>query len=104
MSKAGKLTLEEIQARFRVVCICKGVKMGKISDAIHAGATTVREVNRTTGSGGGGCGATRCTPVIEEMLRNGGRSPTKFPEPDPDEKGDDYWFPKPVMKKSSDSS
>ncbi len=102
MSKPGKPTLEEIQARFRVVCICKGIKFGKISDAIRGGAVTVKDVNRATGSGGGGCGATRCTPVIEEMLRNGGRPPARFPEPDPEEKGDDYWFPMPVLKKRGD--
>lgn len=75
MGSDGKLTDEEIRARFRVVCICKGVRLGKISDAVRAGATTVAEVNRATGSGTGDCGATRCRPVIEELLRSGGRPP-----------------------------
>jgi len=68
-----KLTDEEIKARFRVVCICKGIRMGRMCDAIAAGARTIKEVNRATGSGTGDCGATRCSPVIEELLRNGGR-------------------------------
>lgn len=69
----AKLTDEEIKARLRVVCICKGVRMGRLCDAIAAGARTIAEVNRRTGSGSGDCGATRCRPVIEELLRNGGR-------------------------------
>jgi bacterioferritin-associated ferredoxin len=99
---AGKLTAEEIRARFRVVCICTGIKLGAISDAIRAGATTVQEVNRTTGSGSGDCGATRCRPVIEEMLRNGGRAPVGQSSPEPTEKGDDFWFPTPVRKTKPD--
>lgn len=67
-----KLTLDEIKARIRVVCICKGIKQGKICDSIIAGAKTVEEVNKATGSGNGGCGATRCRPVITELLGLGG--------------------------------
>jgi bacterioferritin-associated ferredoxin len=93
-----KLTLEEIHARLRVVCICKGIKGGSISDAIKAGATTVQQVNRATGSGSGDCGATRCRPVIEAMLRNGGRPPIQAPTPEPSRDDDDYWFPTPVRK------
>lgn len=73
MSETKKLSLEEIKARVRVVCICKGIKMSRICDAVQAGCTTVEAVNKATGSGNGGCGATRCRPVIEEIIRNGGR-------------------------------
>ena len=69
----ARLTDEEIKARLRVVCICKGIRMARICAAIEAGATTVKEVNRATGSGSGDCGATRCTPVILELLKNKGR-------------------------------
>ena len=73
MSDQKKLTIEEIKARVRVVCICKGIKMSRICDAVANGANTVEEVNRATGSGNGGCGATRCRPVIEEIIKNGWR-------------------------------
>lgn len=73
MSDNKKLTLEEIKARIRVVCICKGIKMSRICDAVQNGAKTVEEVNKATGSGNGGCGATRCRPVIEQIIKNGGR-------------------------------
>lgn len=67
-----KLTVEEIKARLRVVCICKGIKMARICDAIHSGADTVEKVNKATGSGNGGCGATRCRPVIGALIASGG--------------------------------
>jgi NAD(P)H-nitrite reductase large subunit len=69
----AKLTEEEIKLRFRVVCICKGIRMGRICDAITSGCSTVKDVNRATGSGSGDCGATRCRPVIEQLLQSGGR-------------------------------
>jgi bacterioferritin-associated ferredoxin len=77
----ARLTDAEIIARFRVVCICKGIKMGRICDAIVKGCTTVKEVNRATGSGSGDCKATRCTPVILEVLKNKGRPPIPAPWP-----------------------
>ncbi len=103
MGNSRRPTDEEIRARFRVVCICKGIKLGRISDAIRAGASTVAEVNRVTGSGSGDCGATRCRPVIEEMLQTGGRPPAP-PPAEPATTDDDYWFPTPVLKNRRDSS
>lgn len=88
MTAGPKLSLEEIKAKVRVVCICKGVKMGRMCDAIHAGAKTVAEVHKATNSGDGGCGATRCTPVIQELLANGGRP---FPKRDEPDNSDDDW-------------
>lgn len=73
MTDNKKLTLDEIKARVRVVCICKGIKMSRICDAVQNGCTTVEAVNKATGSGNGGCGATRCRPVIEQIIKNGGR-------------------------------
>jgi len=68
-----KLTPEQIKARLRSVCICKGIKMGTICDAIaKKDCKTVEDVNKATGSGNGGCGATRCRPVITVLLEQGG--------------------------------
>lgn len=103
---SGKLTLDEIRARLRVICICKGIKLGKISDAIKAGATTVEQVNRATGSGSGTCGnesgVTRCRPVIEELLRTGACPPLQTAPPEPAGNDDDFWFPTPVPKVKAD--
>lgn len=60
---------QDIKARLRVVCICKGIKQGRILDAIAGGCDTREKVNQKTGSGSGGCNATRCGPVIEELLK-----------------------------------
>ncbi len=65
----GKLTVEEIKLRRRVVCICKAIPMARILDAIREkGCQSVDEVNRATGCGRGDCGGQRCRPVIEETL------------------------------------
>jgi bacterioferritin-associated ferredoxin len=103
---SGKLTVEEIRARLRVVCICKGIKLGKISDAIKTGAATVEQVNRLTGSGSGTCGndsgVTRCRPVIEELLRSGMGMPQSAAAADPLERPDEFWLPTPVRKTKAD--
>ena len=88
-----KLTLEEIKARIRVVCICKGIKMGKICEAIGKGADTVDKVNRACGSGNGGCGATRCRPVIEKLIASGGRPLPSQSETPPEDDDDLIWKP-----------
>jgi bacterioferritin-associated ferredoxin len=63
-----KLTDEEIKARIKVVCICKGIKQARICDAVISGSDTVEKVNKKTGSGSGGCKGVRCRPVIETIL------------------------------------
>lgn len=90
-----KLSLEEIKARIRVVCICKGIKMGKICEAIARGADTVEKVNKAAGSGNGGCGATRCRPVIEKILAGGGRPLVEDPQAETKQDDDDDFFWKP---------
>ncbi|MFZ9520066.1 MAG: (2Fe-2S)-binding protein [Silvanigrellaceae bacterium] len=92
MSDNKKPTLEEIKARVRVVCICKGIKMSRICDAVQAGCSTVEEVNKATGSGNGGCGATRCRPVIEQIIKNGGRPPASNFQVKDDDGGPDDSF------------
>lgn len=64
-----KLTIADIKARIKIVCICKGIKQGTICDAISKGCDTVEKVNHRTGSGSGGCKGRRCRPVIEELLK-----------------------------------
>jgi bacterioferritin-associated ferredoxin len=68
-----KISIEEIKAKIKVVCICKGIKQGRICDAIQKGADTIEKVNIQTGSGNGGCNATRCGPVIKKLLENKGK-------------------------------
>ena len=72
MTSHKKLTLEEIKARVKPVCICKGIKQHVICTAIKAGSKTIEEVNRSCGSGSGGCKGRRCRPVIEKLISRGG--------------------------------
>ncbi|MES2614769.1 MAG: (2Fe-2S)-binding protein [Bdellovibrionota bacterium] len=73
-SQKPKLTLEEIKARIKVVCICKGIKQSRICDAIiQNSCDSIEKVNKKTGSGSGGCLGVRCGPVIKKLIEQGGK-------------------------------
>jgi NAD(P)H-nitrite reductase large subunit len=59
----------EILDKLTKVCLCKAIPRSKIKAAIKEGARTVEEVRKATGAGSGGCAGRRCTPKIEELLR-----------------------------------
>ncbi len=59
---------ERIKRLANVVCICKGIPLGKVLPAIKA-CNTVAEVNRMAGTGSGGCKGQRCGPRIKLLLR-----------------------------------
>lgn len=61
-------TEEEILARFKPGCICKGIKLFKIQQAIDNGATSYEEVAKTTGIGGGSCKSRRCGEKVATLL------------------------------------
>lgn len=60
---------EEILAGLRPGCICKGIKMRRIMEAIALGADSYEEVSRRTGIGGGSCKSRRCREKVEALLR-----------------------------------
>ena len=59
----------EILDKLTKVCLCKGIPRSSMKKAIKNGAKTVEEVRKATGAGSGPCGGRRCTPKIEELLR-----------------------------------
>jgi NAD(P)H-nitrite reductase large subunit len=59
----------EILDKLTKVCLCKAIPRSKIKAAIRNGVKTVQEVQKATGAGSGGCGGRRCTPKIEELLK-----------------------------------
>ncbi len=61
-------TEEEIIARLKPGCICKGIKLQRIIEAIEQGATTFEEIARATGIGGGSCGSKRCRQKVAKLL------------------------------------
>ena len=70
------LSEEELERRrlaviesYKVVCLCNKIRRGVIQKAIESGARSIDEVRRRTRAATGPCGATRCGPVIREMLR-----------------------------------
>ncbi len=62
-------TEEEILARLKPGCICKGIKLYKIQLAIDNGATSYEEVAKATGIGGGSCKSRRCGEKVAALLR-----------------------------------
>ncbi len=61
-------TEEEILARVKPGCICKGIKLHVILQAIEDGAATFEEISRVTGIGEGSCDSKRCRAKISALL------------------------------------
>lgn len=59
---------ERIKQLSRVVCICKGIPLGRVLDGLP-GSETVADVNQKVGSGSGGCKGERCGPRIKILLK-----------------------------------
>jgi len=59
---------EQIKQLAMVVCICKGINLGRVLRAMD-GCTTVAEVNVRAGTGSGGCKGERCGPRIKLLLQ-----------------------------------
>lgn len=62
------MTEEEILARLKPGCICKGIKLYKILQAIEQGATSYEEIAKVTGIGGGSCKSRRCRKKVAALL------------------------------------
>lgn len=62
-----RLKEERIRQLARVVCICKGINLGRVLKGLE-GSCTVADVNRKVGTGSGGCQGQRCGPRIKILL------------------------------------
>jgi hypothetical protein len=58
---------DRIKMLQRVVCICKGINLGRVLKGME-GCETVADVHRKVGTGSGGCRGERCTPRIKILL------------------------------------
>lgn len=72
-------TEEEILARLKPGCICKGIKLHRIIEAIDQGAASFEEVARITGIGGGSCNSKRCGQKVAALLQEKNRSRCAVP-------------------------
>jgi bacterioferritin-associated ferredoxin len=59
---------ERTMARLKAGCICKGVKLIRLIEAIEGGAATFAEVAAVTGIGDGPCGGKRCGERVARLL------------------------------------
>jgi bacterioferritin-associated ferredoxin len=55
-------------ARLKPGCICKGVRLIRLLDAVEAGADSFEAVAKITGIGDGDCGGKRCRAKVEQLL------------------------------------
>ena len=51
------------------ICLCKVISKAVIKKAIKNGAKTLEDVQKVTGAGSGGYRGHRCTPMIEDILK-----------------------------------
>lgn len=58
---------ERIKMLQRIVCICKGINLGRVLKGLE-GCETVADVHRKVGTGSGGCRGERCSPRIKTLL------------------------------------
>lgn len=63
-----ELARERAKQMTRVVCICKGISLGRVLDGLP-GCETVADVNQKVGTGTGGCQGERCGPRIKILLK-----------------------------------
>ncbi len=77
-------TEEDNLARLRPGCICKGIRLSRIMEAINQGAASFKEIAEKTGIGGGSCGSKRCGLKVTELLaqKKSGPAPTPAPATD----------------------
>ncbi len=59
---------ELIKERLKPGCICKGIRLGKIMDAINKGARDFKKISDMTGIGDGSCQARRCGEKVNVLL------------------------------------
>lgn len=65
----------EIIDKLTKTCVCKGISRATIKNAIHNGAKSLKQVQQVTGSGTGSCCGRRCSPKIEELLKEVSNNP-----------------------------
>ena len=61
---------KRMMARLKAGCICKGVKLIRLIEAIENGASTVAEVQNACAIGDGACKGTRCGATIGKLLEH----------------------------------
>lgn len=62
---------DKIMARLKPGCICMGIRLHRILEAIEDGAATYDEIALKTGIGKGDCKGRRCSKKVEEILKSG---------------------------------
>lgn len=59
---------ERLRAKLRPGCICQGIRLIRILEAIEAGAESFEAIARQTGIGQGACKGRRCGAKVAQLL------------------------------------
>lgn len=59
---------ERTMARLKPGCICMGIRLHRILEAIDQGAASFEDIARLTGIGQGDCHGRRCRKKVAELL------------------------------------
>ncbi|BCO09464.1 hypothetical protein GF1_18400 [Desulfolithobacter dissulfuricans] len=59
---------QDMMARLKPGCICQGIRLHRLIEAVDTGADSFEAVARLTGIGNGSCGGRRCRKKVEELL------------------------------------
>ncbi|WP_457574384.1 (2Fe-2S)-binding protein [Desulfolithobacter sp.] len=59
---------QKMMARLKPGCICRGIRLQQLIEALDAGADSFEAVARLTGIGDGSCHGRRCRKKVEDLL------------------------------------
>lgn len=59
---------QDMMARLKPGCICRGIRLHRLIEAVDAGADSFEAVARLTGIGDGSCNGRRCRQKVEDLL------------------------------------
>lgn len=60
---------DNILDKLTKTCTCKQITKAKIKEAIKNGASTIEEIQKSTGAGSGSCNGKNCSIKISELLK-----------------------------------
>ncbi len=67
----------KIMAGLKPGCICKGIKLIRLLEAIEQGADTFEKVAGKTGIGDGSCNGERCSAKVAALLKESKKTAKK---------------------------
>jgi bacterioferritin-associated ferredoxin len=81
---------DRTKLRLKPGCICQGIRLYRIIEAIEQGAASFEEISRLTGIGQGDCKGRRCGKKVAELLAALPITPAGATDPEQPETPEDH--------------